>query len=137
MSVRYVLMTWLADRQLQTDCAVMLRCRRTRIIAAHILYCDWLTLGALTVHLQVELRLGFHVGLALVRWYSLIENSQQYNLLPTCGQIHKTSYDNFTTKILRSLFRCLISFRIIRFQHHPTRKTSLNRFIRPLIQLYS
>jgi len=64
---------------------------------------------------------------------------QFYKILHTYANvlIHKTSCDNFTTNILRSLFGCLMTFQIIRFQHHPTRKTSLYRFIRLLIQLYS
>jgi len=52
---------------------------------------------------------------------------QFYDILHTYANVllHKTSSDNFTTKTLRSLFRCLMTFQIIRFQHHPTRKTSL------------
>jgi len=35
---------------------------------------------------------------------------QFYDILHTYANvlIHETSYDNFTTKILRSLFRCLM-----------------------------
>jgi len=64
---------------------------------------------------------------------------QFYDILHTYANvlIHKTFYDNFATKILQSLFKCLTTFQIIRFQHHPTRKAFLYRFIRPLIQLYS
>jgi len=64
---------------------------------------------------------------------------QFYDILHTNANvlIRETSYDNFTTKILRSLFRCLMTFQFIRFHHHPTRKTSLYLFIKPLIQLYS
>jgi len=56
---------------------------------------------------------------------------QFYDILQTYANvlIHKTSYDNFTTKISRSLFRCFTTFQIIRFQHQPTRKTFLYRFI--------
>jgi len=94
-------------------------------------------------------------------WFTVLLLAIYFSLiLITRGQIHKTSYDsfatilwhfahvrqsansqnilwNFTTKILRSLFMCLMTFQIMRFQHHPTRKTSLYQFIRPLIQLYS
>jgi len=47
-----------------------------------------------------------------------------YDILHTYTNvlIHETSYNNFTTDILRSLFRYLMTFQIIQFQHHPTRK---------------
>jgi len=55
----------------------------------------------------------------------------------TLGPNSQNILRQFYDRNLRSLFRCLMTFQVIQFQHHPTRKTSLYRFIRPLIQLYS
>jgi len=77
-----------------------------------------------------EAKFTEHLGTFLQQFYDILHTYA--NVL-----IHKTSYDDFATKILRSLFRCLTTFQIIRFQHHPTRKTFLYLFIRPLIQLYA
>ena len=89
-------------------------------LVTDILNITWITGAKFTKHLRTILR-------------------QFYDILHTHANvlIQKSSYDNFTTEILRLLFRCFMTFRFIRFHHHPTNKTFLYLFIRPLIQLYS
>jgi len=121
---QYFLMNLAIDIHItQTDCAYLSWWMIGRLASVYMMscLCQWICDSAakFTKHLMTIL------------W-------QFYDILHTYANvlIHKTSYDNFMTKILRSLFRCLMTFQIIRFQRHPTRKILLYWFIIPLIQLY-
>ena len=87
----------------------------------------WLLLRWVTVGEQVNCpgaKFTKHLRTFLWQFYDILHTHA--NVL-----IHKTSYDNFTTKVLRSLFRCL--WHLIYIIPTSDKKTSLYRTFNSII----